>query len=77
MGWVPYLKLFSHEQLVAYIDMPTVMDDTVDDAAVADPNECAIQAIWMAMGQLGAVSQQSVIHTGVFIRMEAIWMERH
>jgi hypothetical protein len=75
-GWVSYLDSFSSTQLLEYIDMPT-MDDAMDPSPIADPNECAIQAIWTAMGQVGQISQQSVIHTGVFVRMEAIRTERH
>ncbi|EED11444.1 conserved hypothetical protein [Talaromyces stipitatus ATCC 10500] len=72
-GWVLYLASFSSEQLLTYIDMPAPpMDD-----AIKDPNERAIYAIWTAMGELGQVSQQSVIHTGVFVRMEAIQTEQH
>uniref|UniRef100_A0A093UT40 Transposon Tf2-6 polyprotein n=1 Tax=Talaromyces marneffei PM1 TaxID=1077442 RepID=A0A093UT40_TALMA len=75
-GWVPYLHSFSSTQLLEYIDMPA-MDDQIDQSPIADPNERAIQAIWTAMGQVGQISQQSVIHTGVFVRMEAIRTERH
>ncbi|QGA20956.1 hypothetical protein EYB26_008666 [Talaromyces marneffei] len=75
-GWVPYLHSFSSTQLLEYIDMPA-MDDAVNHSPVADLDEHAIQAIWTAMGQVGQISQQSVIHTGVFVRMEAIRTERH
>ncbi|QGA18638.1 hypothetical protein EYB26_006323 [Talaromyces marneffei] len=75
-GWVPYLHSFSSTQLLEYIDMPA-MDDQIDQSPIADPNECAIQAIWTATGQVGQISQQSIMHTGVFVRMEAIRTERH
>uniref|UniRef100_A0A093W2K6 Uncharacterized protein n=1 Tax=Talaromyces marneffei PM1 TaxID=1077442 RepID=A0A093W2K6_TALMA len=74
-GWVPYFTHF-RTQLLEYIDMPA-MDDAVNHSPVADLDEQAIQAIWTAMGQVGQISQQSVIHTGVFVRMEAIRTERH
>jgi len=51
-GWVPYLDSFSSTQLLEYIDMPTI-DDQTDPSSIADPNERAIQAIWTAMGQVG------------------------
>jgi hypothetical protein len=75
-GWVRYLNSFSSSQLLEYIDMPA-MEDPMDPSPIADPNERAIQAIWTAMGQVGQISQQSVLHTGVFVRMEAIRTERH
>ncbi|KAE8550147.1 hypothetical protein EYB25_008678 [Talaromyces marneffei] len=75
-GWVPYLHSFPSTQLLEYIDM-LAMDDAVNHSPVADLDEQAIQAIWTAMGQVGQISQQSVIHTGVFVRMEAIRTERH
>ena len=75
-GWVSYLDSFSSTQLLEYIDMPA-MDDPIDQSLIAEPNERAIQAIWTAMGQVGQISQQSVIHTGVFVRMEAIRTERY
>ncbi|KAE8555303.1 hypothetical protein EYB25_003851 [Talaromyces marneffei] len=75
-GWVPYLHSFSSTQLLEYIDMPA-MDDAVNHSPVAALDEHAIQAVWTAMGQVGQISQQSVIHTGVFVRMEAIRTERH
>jgi hypothetical protein len=70
------LNSFSSSQLLEYIDMPA-MEDPMDPSPIADPNERAIQAIWTAMGQVGQISQQSVLHTGVFVRMEAIRTERH
>jgi hypothetical protein len=75
-GWGSYLDSFSSTQLLEYIDMPA-MDDLMDQSPTAEPNERAIQAIWTAMGQVGQISQQSVIHTGVFVRMEAIRTEQH
>lgn len=75
-GWVLYLNSFSSHQLLEYIQMPAV-NDSMDHTHVLNPDEHAIQAIWMAMGELGRVSQQSIIHTGVFVRLEAIRTERH
>jgi len=75
-GWVSYLDLFSSTQLLEYIDMLTI-DDPTTPSPIMDPNERAIQAIWTVMGQVGQISQQSVIHTSVFMRMEAMRTERH
>ncbi|EED17271.1 hypothetical protein TSTA_023250 [Talaromyces stipitatus ATCC 10500] len=80
-GWLPYLKPFTFHALQAFIEAPEPpSEDENQSTAIPDTKtaeKCAAWAVWSAMGEVGRLSQLSVLHMGVFVRMEAICSERN
>ncbi|UPX15127.1 uncharacterized protein EKO05_0005586 [Ascochyta rabiei] len=72
--WLPYLVGMERPELMACIEEPVAEPDPRQEQQ-AEPVEAAM---WAAMEGLARFSQASVIHRiGVFVRLEAIWTEKH
>jgi uncharacterized C2H2 Zn-finger protein len=71
--WLPYLVGMERPDLLACVEEPVTDPDLRKEEA--EPVEAAI---WAAMDGLARSSQASVIdRVGVFVRLEAIWTEKH
>ncbi|EED11512.1 conserved hypothetical protein [Talaromyces stipitatus ATCC 10500] len=80
-GWLLYLKPFTFHKLQALIEAPEPPSEDENQSAAIPDTETAEKrtawAVWSAMGEVGRLSQLSVLHMGVFVRMEAIRSERN
>jgi hypothetical protein len=73
--WLPYLVGMERPELLACIEEPVAEPDPRQEEQQAEPVEAAM---WEAMDGLARFSQASVIYwIGVFVRLEAIWTEKH
>jgi hypothetical protein len=72
--WLPYLVGIERPDLLACVKEP-ITDADPRKGEEAEPVEAAI---WAAIDGLGRFSQASIIDwIGVFMRLEAIRMEKH
>ena len=68
-GWVEYLEDCDRGDLLRSIRQPNTAED--------EDEEPIEGAIWEAMGEVAAISQTTVEHSGVMLRLEAIRTEMH